>query len=244
MHLTTTAIMLTARAHGEHGAVIRMLTETNGLIAAYVHGGRSRKSKPLLSAGNMVMAQLDSRGETQLATARIELMASRAALALHPLTLSLTEWLTMLVADVLPEGEAFAELFEALAACLALMEADADALQMGQALARFELKLLRDLGFRLDLDSCAATGDCDDLIYLSPKSGRAVSASAGAAYKTRLFALPAFMKDPAAATGGDDILAALRITRHFIERDLLPPHRAEKTLLARTRVDVQLQKRF
>ncbi|MGB3723781.1 MAG: DNA repair protein RecO [Pacificimonas sp.] len=244
MHLDTPALLCTARAHGEHGVVVRLLTETSGLVAAYVNGGRSRASRPLMTPGNLVSARIDARSEGQLGQARLEMDISRAGLTLDPLRLAMAEWLSNLVADILPEGEAFPTIYQAMVAMFALLDSEASATQLGRNLARTELLLLGELGFRLDLGSCAATGDLDDLIYVSPKSGRAVSAHAGAAYREKLFALPAFLKDGGADADSDDIVAALRLTRHFILRDLLPDYRAQKSIAARDRVDARLGKRF
>ncbi|MBV7256630.1 DNA repair protein RecO [Pacificimonas sp. WHA3] len=244
MQIDSPAIVCTARAHGEHGAVIRLLTKSDGLIAAYVHGSRSRKTKGVLTPGNLVAAELEARGEGRMARARLELETSRAALALDPLSLAMVEWLTMLVADTLPEGETFPDVYVRMNAMLALLDADAGALRVGEALARFEFALLADLGFQLDLGSCAVTGQLDDLIYVSPKSGRAVSRDAGAQYKERLLALPAFLLGSGVRPTGADIQGALGLTRHFILRDLLPTHRADRTIVARDRVDARLGKRF
>ncbi len=244
MHLDTPALVCTARAHGENGVVVRLLTQTNGLVAAYVNGGRSRASRPLMTPGNLVSARIDARSEGQLGRARLEMEVSRAGLTLDPLRLAMAEWLSNLIADTLPEGEAFPLIYDAVTAMFALLDSEASTLQLGRNLARTELLLLTELGFRLDLESCAATGERDDLVYVSPKSGRAVSAHAGAAYKEKLFALPAFFRDGEAAATGADVIDALRLTRHFILRDLLPSYRAEKTIGARDRVDARLGKRF
>lgn len=244
MFIDSMAIVCTARAHGEHGVVVRLFTETDGLVACYVHGGRSRKTKGILTPGNLVAAELEARSEGQMARARLELEASRAALALDPLSIAMVEWLTQLIADTLPEGEAFPGVFSRLSALLLLLDADAPAMATGETLARFELALLIDLGFQLDLASCAATGQTHNLAYVSPKSGRAVSRDAGAQYRDRLLPLPGFLIEGGAPAHADDVEAALRLTRHFILRDLLPAHRADRTIAARDRVDTRLRKRF
>ncbi|MEO0500209.1 MAG: DNA repair protein RecO C-terminal domain-containing protein, partial [Pseudomonadota bacterium] len=219
-----------------------------GLIAAYVHGGRSRKGKALLVAGNLLSARLERRAEGQLMRAALELETSRAALALDPLRLAMAEWLTMLIADCLPEGEAFVPVYESALAMFDLLDTEANAALLGKALAQFELMLLAALGFRLDLETCAATGVTGgeaDLAFVSPRTGRAVGRVAGTPYEGRLFPLPAFLIDmdeaPPART---DIEAALAITRHFIRRDALPAHRADRSLAARDRVDARLAKGF
>ena len=173
MHLDTQAIVCTALAHGEHGAVVRLLTAEAGLVAGYVQGGRSRKLRPVLSPGNIVRVHLDGRGDGQLARASIEMEHSRAAITLDPLALAITEWLTGLTATLLPEGHPYPRIHEMLVSVLDLAELQDDALVKRAALARFELLLLAELGFGLDMTTCAATGQTHDLAFVSPKTGRA-----------------------------------------------------------------------
>jgi len=109
------------------------------------------------------------------------------------------------------------------------------------ALARFELLLLAELGFGLDLSTCAATGQTTGLAFVSPKTGRAVSAAAGAAYADRLFRLPAFVANGGTASA-EDVAEALRIARHFIERDLLHGRRATTLTAARDRIEARLKR--
>jgi DNA repair protein RecO (recombination protein O) len=237
MHLEAEAIVCTALPHGEHGAVVRFLTAERGIVAGYVRGGRSRKIRPVLVAGNTVRVRFDRRGEDQLAQAHVELERSRAGLALDALSLALAEWLTGLAAALLPEEHPYPRIYAGMAALLDLAElAEADAVLA--ALARFELLLLGELGFGLDLKACGATGRADDLFYVSPKTGRAVSREAGAPYAAKLFWLPAFLVEAAPASAAD-IAEALRMTRHFIERDLLPNGRGRQLLGARDRIDTR-----
>lgn len=219
MHLDTEAILLTALPHGENGAVVRFLTAERGLVAGYVAGARSRRLRPALAAGNIVRLRLDSRSEGQLARAVVELERSRALLVLDANALAVAEWLTGLVATVMPEGHPYPRLHATLGSVLDIVEHADTVLDRLAALARFEVLLLAELGFGLDLSRCAATGQTHDLAFVSPRTGRAVSASAGQPHAARLFRLSPLLRGEA---GDDaDVAEALRTTRHFIARDLL-----------------------
>ena len=221
MQLAATAIVLTALPHGEHGVIVRVLTPADGVQAGYVRGGRSRKLRPVLQPGNVVAIDLRARVETQLAAATVELVTSRAALAFDRVHAAATEWLTTLTAATLGEGQPFPRVHAALDALCAGMAAGATAQQAAAGVARYELLLLSELGFGLDLDSCAATGGRDDLVYVSPRSSQAVSAAAGAPYAAKLLPLPALLHDPAAGAAWPGVRDALSTTGWFLERDVL-----------------------
>ncbi len=147
MQIGTDAIVCGVRSHGEHGAVVRMLTPEHGLVAAYVRGGRSRRMRPVLIPGNLVSAQLRSRTESQLPQAVIELAHSRAPMFSEPLPAGGIEWATALVAAALPERQPYPRLYEAMAGLLDAIEAAPSASGWGAGLARFELLLLSELGY-------------------------------------------------------------------------------------------------
>ena len=220
MRVETAAIVCALRTHGEHGAVVRLMTPSHGLQAAYVRGARGKRMRPVLIAGNLVEAQLRSRTEAQLPQAEVELAHSRGPLLSEPLPAAAIEWVTALTATVLPEGQPYPHLFEALDGLLAAIEAAPAASGWGAALVRYELLLLAELGFGLDLDSCAVSGSNDDLVAVSPKSGRAVSASAAEPYTRKLLPLPSFLVAGGQA-GWSAILDGLALTGHFLLRDLL-----------------------
>jgi len=234
MHLRAEAIVLSVRAHGEHGAVVRALTEAHGLQPGYVRGGRSRRLKPVLQPGNLVLGEWRARTEEQLASLTTELVHSRAPLFSEPLPAAAIDWVTALTAAVLPEGQPYPRLHAALDGVLAAIEAAPAARGWGTALVRYELLLLAELGFGLDLERCAATGGTAELAFVSPRSGAAVSRAGAAGYEARLLPLPGFV-----AAGGTaewrEILDGLRLAGHFLERDLLTG-RAGETLAARTRL--------
>jgi DNA repair protein RecO (recombination protein O) len=238
MRLASLAIVCAVRAHGEHGAVVRALTPADGLRAGYVRGGRSRRLRPLLLAGNLVQAEYRARTDDQLPHLSVELVASRGALFEEPLAAAAIDWATALTATALPEGHAYPRLYEALDGLLAAIEAAPSARFWVAALVRYELLVLAELGFGLDLGECAVTGAREDLDFVSPKSGRAISAAAAAGY--HLFPLPPFLL---AGGAGDwpDLLAGLRITGHFLARDLLIERQAE-ILAARERLIERLRR--
>lgn len=234
MLIETSAIVCALRNHAEHGAVVRLLTRDDGLQAAYVRGARGRRMRPVLVPGNQVAARLRSRTEEQLAHAELELNHSRAPLLSEPLPASAIEWVTALTASVLPEAQPYPRLYDALDALLALIEAAPSALGWAGSLVRYELLLLAEFGFGLDLDRCAVSGSNDDLVAVSPRSGRAVSAAEAQPYQGRLLALPAFIRQGGSATW-TEVAQGLELSGHFLNRDILAG-RAESLGDARSRL--------
>lgn len=235
MHIAATAIVCSVLIHGEHGVVARLLTPDDGLQPGYVRGGRSRRLRPVLLPGNIVQADFRARSDAQLAALMVELVESRAGLMGEPLAAAAVDWATALTAITLPEGQPFPELYVALDGLLSAIDAAPSARGWAAALARYELLMLAQMGFGLDLSACAVTDASNDLAYVSPKSGRAVSAAAGEGYRDRLLPLPAFLIRGGAAGDWADILAAFRLTGHFLARDVLTDRRAG-VLAARARL--------
>jgi DNA repair protein RecO (recombination protein O) len=220
MRFSTPAIVVALLPHGEHGAVVRLMTPEHGLQAAYVRGARGRRLRPLLLAGNLVEATLSARTETQLPQATVELLHSRGPLLAEPLPAAAIDWACALTATALPEGQPYPRLCAALEGLLSAVEAAPSASGWGAALVRYELLLLAELGFGLDLERCAVTGQADELIAVSPRSGRAVSAGEAEPYLGKLLPLPPFVLN--GGTGAwPDILDGLALTGHFLMRDLL-----------------------
>jgi DNA repair protein RecO (recombination protein O) len=220
MRFTTPAIILALRPHGEHGAVVRMMTPEHGLQAAYVRGARGRRMRPVLMAGNQVEASLSARTDSQLPQATVELLHSRGPLLAEPLPAAAIDWATALTATTLPEGLSYPRLYAALDGLLAAVEAAPAASGWGAALVRYELLLLAELGFGLDLERCAVSGDDEDLIAVSPRSGRAVSAAEAEPYLGKLLPLPRFVREGGTANWSD-IVDGLALTGHFLLRDLI-----------------------
>ena len=150
MHIETRAIVLSVRVHGEHGAIVRALTPAEGLQAGYVRGGRSRRLRPVLMAGNLVQADFRARTDEQLAHLTVEPIHSRASLLSEPLASAGIEWATALTATALPEGQPYPALFEGLDGLLGAIEAAPSARGWAGAVVRYELLLLAELGFGLD----------------------------------------------------------------------------------------------
>lgn len=227
MRLNTDAIVLAVRAHGEHGTIVRALTPGDGLQAGYVRGGRSRRLRPVLVPGNGVAAEFRARTQDQLAHLSVELAHSRAHLMAEPLAAAAVEWTTALTAAALPEGQPYPALYAGLSGLLAALEAAPSARGWGAGLVRYELLLLGELGFGLDLSECAVSGSRTDLGFVSPKSGRAVSVGGAGAYRDRLLALPPFLAGGEGRPGWPDIMDGLRLTGHFLARDLLIDRQAD-----------------
>ncbi|MDQ3246775.1 MAG: DNA repair protein RecO [Pseudomonadota bacterium] len=240
MHADTRAIVCGVRNHGEHGAVVRLITPGQGLQAAYVRGARGRRMRPVLMAGNAVQARLRSRTDAQLPQAEVELLHSRGPLLAEPLPAAAIEWATALTATALPESQPYPRIYEGLDALLAAIEAAPSASGWGAILVRFELLLLAELGFGLDLDSCAVTGSNDDLVAVSPRSGRAVSAAEAEPYAGQLLPLPRFMREGGQA-GWSDIAQGLDLTGHFLMRDVLTD-RSQPLFDARARLVERLRR--
>jgi DNA repair protein RecO (recombination protein O) len=174
----------------------------------------------VLIPGNAVRADYRARTDDQLPALTVELLESRAILLSEALPTAGMEWSTALTATILPEGQPYPRLYGALDGLLGAITMAPSARGWGAALVRYELLLLAELGFGLDLSGCVAGGGPDDLAFVSPKSGAAVSRDAGEPYRDRLLPLPAFL-----IYGGEadwpGILDGLRLTGHFLERDLL-----------------------
>lgn len=240
MRHETIAIVCALRNHGEHGAIVRLMTPEHGLEAAYVRGARGRRMRPVLIAGNVVQAHLSARTETQLAQATLELIHSRGPLLSEPLPAAAIEWATVLTATVLPEGQPYPRLYQALEALLDAIEAAPSANGWGTALVRYELLLLAELGFGLDLDRCAVTGANDGLVAVSPKSGRAVSAAEAEPYAGKLLPLPSFVREGGPASWRE-IDEGLALTGHFLGRDLIT-ERSRPIIEARARLVERLRR--
>jgi DNA repair protein RecO (recombination protein O) len=240
MRLDIPAIVCALRTHGEHGAVVRLMTREHGLQAAYVRGARGRRMRPVLIAGNVVQAELSARTDSQLPQASLELLRSRGPLLSEPLPAAAIEWATVLTATALPEAQPYPRLHEALDGLLDAIEAAPGASGWGAGLVRFELLLLAELGFGLDLDRCAVTGTGDNLVAVSPRSGRAVSAAEAAPYAGQLLRLPGFVRDGGRASW-EDIAAGLDLSGHFLLRHVLG-ERAKPIADARARLVDRLRR--
>ena len=225
MEFEDEAFVLSARPFGETGAIVELLTARRGKYAAHVAGGASRKLKPLLQAGAPVTARYRARTGDQLGSAVLEAAGDEAfrgpsALFDEPLALAGLAAAAAVAAGALPEREAHPGAYLAFQA---LSEALAATELWPAVFVRFEAGLLAELGFGLDLSKCAATGTTDDLVYVSPKTGRAVSRAAGEPYRERLLALPPFLLASQARLQPGDVRAGLDLTAHFLEQFIFNP---------------------
>ena len=218
-------IILGTRMHGETSAVLEVMTRTHGRHLGLVRGGRSRKQQPLLQPGNRVDLTWRARLDEHLGTFQaepIELNAARlidSAVAVYALQ-TLAAHLRLL-----PERDPHGGLYETLGIVIDNL-ADADC--VGELVVRFELLVLEELGFGLDLSECAATGSREELVYVSPKSGRAVSRTAGEPWRDKLFLLPVFLQQ--GARQGADLTAiedAFRLSSFFFSRHVYEPRGIE-----------------
>ncbi len=221
------AVVLAARPLGEGGAVVTLLTEAEGRHAGFVRGGASRAQAPVWQPGNLVEARWVARLAEQLGALRGELVHPAAALAMEdPLALALLASACAVAEAALPERQAHPEAFRGLVSLIGRLGPGASqdrglgAAALLPDYVRWEAALLAELGYGLDLSCCAATGVRTGLAWVSPRSGRAVSAAAGAPWEARLLALPAFLLDGDAAAGPGEWLAGLRLTAHFLARDV------------------------
>lgn len=213
-------IVLTARRHGENSAVVHMLTRGHGRHGGLVRGAAGKAARGLWQPGNRIDLTWRGRLEEHLGTFAGELLDARAAgLLVDRLRLSCLAAACALVEAALPEREPHPLVFDGLG-----LLCDALARDGGWAplYVRWELVLIAELGYGLDLSECAATGATEDLAWVSPRSGRAVSRSAGTPYADRLLPLPAFLLDEAADPDGEAVRQGLALSGFFLERRLFP----------------------
>ncbi|MBB6123954.1 DNA repair protein RecO [Sphingobium subterraneum] len=241
--LTTPAILCAVRHHGEHGAIVRALTPRDGLASGYVRGGRSRAMRAVLVPGNRVQADFRARTSEQLAGLTVELAHSIAPLLAEPLAAAAIDWACALTATALPEDNAYPALYAALDGVLNAVEAAPAARGWAVALVRYELLLLAELGFGLDLSGCTVTGSDEASVrFVSPRSGAGVSDAGAVGYEAKLLPLPAFLRPEGSAVAEwADILDGLALTGHFLTRSILIERRAD-VLAARERLVERLKR--
>jgi DNA repair protein RecO (recombination protein O) len=211
--------VLSARPHGEGGAVVQLLTREHGRHAGLVRGGGSRRRAGQLEVGNTVRAVWRARLADHLGAYECETVANNAAHWIEDRVRLIAIAAACATAEAtLPEREPHPGAYEGLDALIGLLGSPV----WPAAYVRWEIGLLAELGYGLDLDRCAVTGARQELVYVSPRSGRAVSAEAGEPWKDRLFPLPGFLvgqgePTPAAVRDG------LALTAHFLRRNVLGP---------------------
>ena len=237
MEWRDTGFVLGARRHGESGLIVELLTAEHGRHAGLVRGGQSPRRRALLQPGNAVAAVWRGRLPEHLGTLECELIEPHAARFLDdPDRLAALSAAISLLLAALPEREPHPDLYGSFAGLLAALDSPT---AWGPDYVAWECHLLAALGFGLDLARCAVTGTNEDLVYVSPRTGRAVSRETGAPYRDKLLPLPGFLwRDEPAAPA--DIVAGLVLTRHFLLHHLLEPQggrlpEARERLLERMR---------
>ena len=233
MEWTDQAIVLGVRKHGETSVIAELMTRDHGRALGLVQGGRSRRMRPLLQPGNSLLATWRARLDEHLGQFRIEGDNLRAARLLDIPHAIFALQVLATHTRLLPERDSHAGLYDALLVVLDNLE---QAEAAGKLLVRFELALLDELGFGLDLSRCAVTGAAGRLSHVSPKTGGAVGPETAAPYADRLLVLPPFMlagSDGSGTVAARDIEHGLHLTGHFLQRHIygpraiaIPPERA------------------
>ena len=205
-------IILSVRPHGENGGIVSLLTRDHGRHMGYVYGATSSRMRGVLEIGNLVSVEWRAKQSDQLGNYVLELEKGYAAAIMQDsLRLTALQSACVLTDKTLPERETHRALFDGFLALLQTFDEEI----WPAAYIYWEMGLLRELGFGIDLTRCVASGTTDDLIYVSPKSGCAVSAVAGEPYKDKLLPLPGFLKG-APDMQPEDILQGLQLTGHFL----------------------------
>jgi DNA repair protein RecO (recombination protein O) len=214
-------IILGTRRHGETSVILELMTRSHGRHLGLVRGGRSRRKQPFLQPGNSVEAMWRARLDEHLGHFTVEPIAERASRLMENAAGIYAVQILAALLRLLPERDPHPELHDALAASL---EAVASPEAAAEVAVRFELAVLNELGFGLDLARCAATGATDNLAFVSPKTGRAVSREAGAAYEAKLLPLPAFLlRRGETDTTEADFRQAFALTGYFLHRHVYEP---------------------
>jgi len=220
MQWTDEAIVLGVKRHGETSVILELMTHGHGRHLGLVRGGAGTRMRGVLQPGNALSATWRARLDEHLGHYAVEAINLRAAGFLP--AAHAVHGVTHLAAlcRLLAEREQHAAIYGALDAILDSLEDPRAAAPM---IARFELDFLAELGFGLDLSSCAATGVTSDLIYVSPRSGRAVSREGGEAYRDKLMRLPPFLRTEAGPASAADLADAFALTGFFLDRHAFAP---------------------
>lgn len=215
------ALVLAARPHGESSAIVDVFSREQGRFAGLVRGGNSRRLRPILQPGNMVVATWRARLSEHLGTMTVDAGRAHAAEAMADAKALAGLSALCALMQITPERQAYPRLYDTLMLVLGAMD---DEVMWPVLLARYEMALLEEIGFGLDLSCCAATGVVDELEYVSPRSGRAVSRAAAQPYLDKMFVLPQFLLDPSADASDDDVQKAMELTGYFLERRVYLPN--------------------
>jgi DNA repair protein RecO (recombination protein O) len=220
MQWTDEGIVLGVRRHGEANGILELMTREHGRHLGLVRGGFGSRMRPILQTGNSVSASWRARLDEHLGSYTVESLQQRASNffgASHAIY-GVTHLAALM--RLLPERDPHVGLYSAFEEVLDRLE---DPVLAAPLVVRFELMVLGELGFGLDLDRCASTGAVAELVYVSPKSGRAVSRTAGDPWADKMLRLPAFLRDRCAEPGGGDLADGFALTGFFLTRHLMEP---------------------
>ncbi|HTT48462.1 MAG TPA: DNA repair protein RecO [Pseudolabrys sp.] len=220
MQWTDEGIVIGVKRHGEANAILELMTREHGRHLGLVRGGFGSRLKPVLQPGNTLSAAWRARLDEHLGNYTVEAVNLRAAnfFGASHAVYGVTHLAALM--RLLPERDPHAGLYAEFGGVLDRLD---DAVIAAPMVVRFELQVLAELGFGLDLEQCASTGVRAELIYVSPKSGRAVSRAAGEPWADKMLRLPAFLRDPAAGPAGSDVADGFALTGYFLERHVLEP---------------------
>ena len=226
MEWTEDAIAIGTRKHGENGVILEVMTRDHGRHLGLVRGGRSRRHRPVLQPGNAVRVTWRARLEDHLGQFQVEPLVERAGALMVSRQAAYGLQLLSAHLRLLPERDPHPRLHDALSV---IIENLADMQVGAELIIRFEALLLDELGFGLDLARCAATGRTDELVYVSPKSGRAVCREAGQPYHERMLALPQFLhqRKSGEPPSAKDLAQGFELTGYFLHRHVLAPRGLE-----------------
>lgn len=209
--------LLSVRPHGEASAIVEVFTRAHGRHAGVVRGGTSRRMAPVLQPGAQVQVVWRARLGEHIGSFAVEPLRARTGVMGDAGRLAALTSVCALLRLALPEREAHGALWGDTVGLLDLLE---DGRDWALAYLKWEVRLLEDLGFGLDLSSCAVTGATEGLAYVSPRSGRAVSRAGAGEWAERLLPLPACLTG--GAPGPGDLAAGLALTGHFLRKGLAP----------------------
>ena len=220
MQWTDEGIVLGAKRHGEGNAILELMTRERGRHLGLVRGGSGSRLKPILQPGNSVTATWRARLDEHLGNYVVEALNLRAAgFFSSPHAIYGVGHLAALM-RLLPERDPHLSLYESLDTIFSQLD---DAARVAPMVVQFELQLLSEIGFGLDLERCVATGGSGDLVFVSPKSGRAVSRLAGEPWADKMLRLPAFLRDRELVPTGPDLADGFALTGYFLTRYVLEP---------------------
>ena len=238
MEWTSEGVIVSVRKYGENSVIIDTLTPEHGRHLGVVRGGASRKMAATIQPGSQVKLEWRARLEEHLGNFRVEQLESRSDMFDDRLRLAALSSICSIVTFSFPERMPVAELYNSTLNLMDTLNTGGD---WKPLYALWELQVLEEMGFGLDLTSCAVTNVTQDLIYVSPKSGRAVSRKAAGEWKERLLPLPSFLRNKFETANHEDILNSLKTTGHFLSSWLATSLGERKLPEARNRLISRLE---